>query len=453
MACRPRALTNPTTIDIDSDMAEIQPLRGLRYNLGHVGSLGDVVAPPYDVIDEEFCDQLYKRHPANVIRLILNRQEPGDDEESNQYTRAAMYLKNWQQEGVLEAEPHPALYVYHQVFEKEGREVTRAGFMCRVRLQRFGEGNIYAHEETHSAAKEDRLKLIRACKSNLSQIFGLYPDDQSTVQNTLESGVSWQNPVQATDHLGVVHQIWPVTDIGLISTVNKELTDRPIFIADGHHRYETACNYRDELEKSIGPLPDDHPAHYVLMMCVGMSDPGMIVLPTHRLFHGVPEFDSDELVSRLDDCFTCSIAGEGSDLAEGIWNQIEDEGDQGIIGLYTAKDDRWVLAKITEAGRQKLKQVAADRSEDWRELGVSILHRLIIDTLLDVANHPTPTYVRLVEDLVAGIDSGEAPLAALVMPASLEHIRTISEHGERMPAKSTYFYPKLLSGLVINALS
>ncbi|MFP6613729.1 MAG: DUF1015 domain-containing protein [Pirellulales bacterium] len=442
-------------------MAKIDAFPGLRYDLGHIGALSNVVAPPYDVIGAEFQDELYKQHPANVIRLILNREEPGDDEHSNRYTRAAKFLRQWLREGVLFREGDPAIYVYHQVFEYGGTQFSRRGFMARCGLERFGEGNIFPHEETMSGPKADRLNLTRSCKANLSQIFGLYPDPENEAQTILEEAIAAAAPIEAKDQLGVVHRIWPVTDINLISRLSAVIGPKPVFIADGHHRYETACNYKDELA-AADRLSPTHPANGVLMMCVSMSDAGMIVLPTHRLFRGLPEMTSGELAERLGDCFTTRTAGEGSDLAEVVWSEIESEGDQGTLGLFTGKDERWTVARITDAGRARMADIAADRSEDWRGLGVSILHRLVVDTLLAAAGYPKPGYVHLVSEVIESLNNNpeqtvenadrRLQLAALVMPATLQHIRTISEHGERMPAKSTYFYPKLLSGLVIHSL-
>jgi uncharacterized protein (DUF1015 family) len=432
-------------------MPDIQAFRGLRYDLGHVGSLSDVIAPPYDVIGRELQDKLYKKHPANVIRLILNRDEPGDDETNNRYTRAARFLKNWRSEGVLFSEADPAVYVYHQRFDHGGKTFTRRGVMARVRLERFGEGKIYPHEETMSGPKQDRLLLTRACKTNLSQIFGLYPDPASEAQELLERAVAGQTPLECTDHLGVVHRMWPISDVKTITALSGLLGPKPIFIADGHHRYETACNYRDELA-ARGPLDPNHPANFVLMMCIGMNDPGMIVLPTHRLFRGLPAMDSAELAAKLGDAFTSRVAGEGSDLANTVWQEIESAADQGSIGFFTQKDERWVVAKITPAGRQRMAQVAADHSDDWRDLGVAVLHRLVIENLLGAKDLPKPTYVHLVQEVVDELDGGDYPLAALVMPATLDHIESVSKSFERMPAKSTYFYPKLLSGLVLNPL-
>ncbi len=446
-------------------MANIQAFHGLRYDLGHVGSLSNVIAPPYDVIDAALQKELYDRHPANVVRLILNRAEPGD-EEDDRYQRAARFLKNWQREGVLRPEAQAAVYVYHQVFEHDGQEHTRGGFMCRVRLERFGEGRIYPHEQTHSAAKADRLRLINACRANLSQIFGLFPDEENATRQLLDKAIAGMVPLEATDHLGVVHRLWPVTDVRTVTQLSSLMGPKPLFIADGHHRYETACNYRDQLS-AAGGLPAEHPANFVLMMCVSMSDPGMVVLPTHRLFRGLPPLTADELRGRIDECFSTRIAGERSDLADLLWTEIASEGDQGTLAFFTSADERWVLARITHNGVQRLKALAPDQSDDWRGLGVSILHRLVMDNLLGATDLPKPMYVHSVSEVVNGLETGDTtgrdatgqqghggkfPLAAMVMPASLDHIRAISEHGERMPAKSTYFYPKLLSGLVINPL-
>jgi uncharacterized protein (DUF1015 family) len=432
-------------------MAEIQAFRGIRYDLGHVGSLSDVIAPPYDVIGPELQTELYEKHPCNVVRLILNRQEPGDSEANNRYTRARRFLRNWQSEGVLFTEADPAIYVYHQEFDAAGRHYVRRGFMARLRLSPFGQGEVFPHEETHSAAKADRLMLLTTCRANLSQIFGLYPDPECAAQTILEEAVAGLTPIEATDHLGVVHRMWTVTDPGIVASVSGVMGRKPVFIADGHHRYETACNYRQHIQDQGGMTPD-HPANFVLMMFVAMDEPGLAVLPTHRLFNGVPELTADELAAKLDGSFVCRRAGEGPELATTLWEDLETADDQETVALYTRKDNRWTLAQLTEAGSEQLAEVAADHNEEWRGLGVSILHRLIIEHLLDCTELPKPDYVHLVGEVIDGLTTGEHPLAALVMPATVEHIRQISLRGERMPAKSTYFYPKLLSGLVINPL-
>lgn len=442
-------------------MPQIAPFAALRYNLDHVGSLSDVIAPPYDVIDPELQERLYKSHPANVIRIILNRIEPGDEEDAR-YARAAKFIDQWKEEGVLKREEHPAYYVYHQRFEHEGKTINRRGFMGRVRLQPFGEGNIYPHEETHSKAKVDRLKLTTATRQNNSQIFGLYPDPDNEIITLLDQACEGIEPIEATDHLGVQHILWPVTDQAVLEKVSGLMEDRPMFVADGHHRYETACNYRTQVTQAEGELDRDHPANFVMTMLVGMSDPGMIVLPTHRLLRGTPKFTSQQIVERLGDAFECQILDGGIETAETAWKTMESADEQGRLALYATGDDRWVMARATEAAANQMKAFAETQSKDWRGLGVSILHRMVIDQLLGCEGHPKPTYVHEVGEIIEGMrgegsqaesDSDEPyTLAALVMPAKLEHVEAISLHKERMPAKSTYFYPKLLSGLAFNPL-
>ncbi|TVQ00876.1 MAG: DUF1015 domain-containing protein [Planctomycetaceae bacterium] len=442
-------------------MPIIAPFAGLRYDLDVVGSLSDVIAPPYDVIDPALQAQLYDLHAANVVRVILNRPEPGDDEDAK-YARAAEFFSRWQQEGILKRDPQPAFYVYNQQFQYDGQTILRRGFMGRVRLSKFGEGNIYPHEETHPKAKVDRLKLTKACGTNCSQIFGLYPDPENAAQELLERACDGVTPLSATDHLGVEHTMWPVSDPAVIAEVSELLRDKPMFVADGHHRYETACNYRDFLIEQQGPLPADHPANFVMTQLVSMNDPGMIVLPTHRLLRGTPQFSSDEIISRLGDLFTCQKLGQDVEAAAACWQRMESEDRQGLMAVFATGDSQWVLCDATEAATEAMRRVAPDHSEDWRGLGVSLLHRLVIDELLGAAGHPKPTYVHQVDEVIDGL-RGEASLgenesdepfsfAALVMPARVSDVEAISLHKERMPAKSTYFFPKLLSGLVFHTL-
>ena len=370
---------------------------------------------------------------------------------NNRYTRAASFYKQWREEGVLAAEADPAIYVYHQEFNSLGRTFVRRGFLCRQKLSRFGEGQVFPHEETLPAAKADRLMLTVVTKAQMSPIFGLYPDPKCEAQDLLDAAVAGKTPLVATDHLGVVHRMWPVSDVAVISKLSGLMGPKPIFIADGHHRYETACNYREQVFDS-GFLAPTHAANFTLMMCVAMDDPGLIVMPTHRLFRGVPTMTSDELAAKLRPCFTTQPAGEGPDTAVSVWEDIETGNQQGAIGLYTQKDGRWLIATVTPTGNSRMAEVAKEHTEAWRGLGVSLLHRLIIEDILGCKKLPKPNYVHLIEEVVDGLKTGEYPLAAVVMPATVAHVRTISLGGERMPAKSTYFYPKLLSGLVINPL-
>ncbi|MBQ7029488.1 MAG: DUF1015 domain-containing protein [Thermoguttaceae bacterium] len=434
-------------------MPNIQPFEGLRYNLAQIGSLSDVVAPPYDVIDPALQDALYEKHPNNVVRLILNKMLPTDDEQNNRYTRSARELKNWKEEGVLQKDSKPAIYVYHEIFTVGDKEYTRKGFMCGCEAVPFGEGMVFPHEITMSGPKLDRLMLTTACKTNFSQIFGLYPDEKNEVQNLLEEATLNLTPLEATDHLGVIHRMWVVDDQEVVAKVVEMMGPKPIFIADGHHRYETACNYRKQVREQ-GLLTTDHPANHVLMVCVAMEDPGLIVLPTHRLFRNVKEFSQEDLFALLGDSFAITTVGEGPTAAAKAWTMIEMQDDQGAMALYTGKDRKWSLIRQTEAGRAKMDEVAAERQPEWRALGVAILHRLVIDKLLGLEGHDKPKYVHEVAEVVENLENkaDEFPLAALVSPATVAQIQELSLVRERMPAKSTYFYPKLITGFVFKPL-
>lgn len=437
-------------------MPEIQAFRGLRYNLARVGSLSDCIAPPYDVVDSELQSKLYSLSPYNFLRLELNRREPTDRDENEVYERAGRLYRAWRSEGVLQAEPDSALYVYHQEFSVAGETYTRRGFMARMRLERFGEGKVYPHEQTHAKAKEDRLKLMRATRANLSQIFGLYSDSDNEIQEILEQKIAGVHGLEAVDHLGVIHRMWPVTDVQTIQQVSALIADREVFVADGHHRYETACDYRDELAK-VEELPASHPANFVLTMLVSMDDPGLVVLPTHRLLHGIPALTAEEICGRLTPYFDCEFVAEGPESAGSVWAEMERLDEQLILALFAKASGQWIRISARQEAADRMAEIAKEHSEDWQSLGVAVLHRLVFEDLLGLRDLPTPTYVHSVQEVIDGLQGKleqglDYAIAALVMPATIDHIQTISLNEERMPAKSTYFYPKLVSGLVVHPL-
>jgi uncharacterized protein (DUF1015 family) len=433
-------------------MPQIHPFCGLRYNLAQIGSLSDVISPPYDVVNRELQKRLYDQSRHNFLRLELTQAEEGDREDDI-YQRAAQTLRAWRSDNVLVADSSPSMYVYHQTFMLDQIPITRRGVLARMRLERFGEGKIYPHELTHAKAKTDRLKLTRATKCNLSPIFGLYPDSDNLVQEVLEQHIANMQSITATDHLGVEHKMWPVSNINLLGEVAALIENEPLFVADGHHRYETACNYRDELEAK-GQLTADHPANFVLTMLVSMSDPGLVVLPTHRLIKHIEPMTSEELRAKLEPLFEIEMMGNQPSDAESVWRHIQRLEDQTTFAIYSAASSEWLLLRATEAAADRLTEIAPDQSEDWRELGVAMLHRLVFEDLLHIPTDQVPTYVHEVSEVVEALSAGtEFQLGALVMPATVDHIRQISLNQERMPAKSTYFYPKLVSGLVVNSVA
>jgi uncharacterized protein (DUF1015 family) len=421
-------------------MADVRAFRGFRYHLGRVGELSAVVAPPYDVIDAALQDQLYAASPYNAVRLELTKAEPGEDK----YAVAAGALKDWLAADVLRQDSARSLYVYEQEFTVEGQTFTRRGFLGRVRLEPFGTGRIFPHEQTLAGPKADRLSLYRATGFNLSPVFGLYPDDTNEVFAKLEAVVRRQPPLVATDHLGVVNRLWVVTDTAAISQVIGLMGPKPVFIADGHHRYETGLKYLDD-QRAAGEVADDEsPANFCLMMLVSMTDPGLVILPTHRLVSGLPPLTAPQLVAALGDAF--EVVGEFSD-AGSCWEHVQLEADQRVLGFGTVGDGKWVAVRFTKP--ELMDQLAADHSADWRGLAVSILHKLALPRLGDA---PACRYVHLIREVTDAVTANECQLVALVPPVGMEHVERIAGNRETMPPKSTYFYPKLLTGLVFHSL-
>ncbi|HJZ59618.1 MAG TPA: DUF1015 domain-containing protein [Gemmataceae bacterium] len=430
-------------------MADIRGFRGFRYDLGQVGSLSDVVAPPYDVIDPTLQQRLYDQSPYNAIRLELTKDEPGESESENKYARAARTLKEWVATNALRQDTARGLYIYEQEFTAEGQTYTRRGFFARVRLEPFGTGRIFPHEQTMSGPKEDRLKLYRATGFNLSPVFGLYPDAEGEVFRKLEPFTLKSPPLVAKDHLGVTNRLWVVTDTAAISAVTGLMGPRPVFIADGHHRYETGLKYLEE-RKAAGEVPDDESApNFTLMMLVGMSDPGLIILPTHRLLSGLPALTTAQVREVLKGHFDI-VESFGANAAA-CWEHIEMDGSQSVLGFGTVADGQWFAAKLRDAA--VMGSLAPEHSADWRGLGVSILHKLVIDRLVkEKFGTPELKFVHLLKEVTDATAAKQCQLAVLVPPATMGHVERIASNREKMPQKSTYFYPKLLTGLVFNSL-
>ncbi len=432
-------------------MPEVQPFRGIRYDLGQVGSLSDVVAPPYDVISPEEQDRLYQRHPTNVIRLILNRREPGD-EELAPYRRAGQFFRNWQRQGVLFTEPDPALYIYEQQFQYQGQSYCRRGFIARVRLEPFGQGNIFPHEHTMPGPKQDRLLLMQSTGANLSPVFGMYPDTEDRSGPLLQQAIAGRTPLVATDEQGVVHRLWPLLDPEQIAPLTALVSAQPIFIADGHHRYETACEYLRQLE-SRGSLPPNHPARFVMMMLVSMNDPGMVVFPTHRVMQQPEGLSSAVLLNRLQEAVKVELQLSGLSRAEEAWQGVlATPEDQVPMAFYTPGDQTWSVVSLTAQGHRLMEQLAPQAPPAWRRLGVSVLQELVLKHALDLAEKPSTIYLHQISEVQKTLREHPGHWATLVLPPTMEQIRQISASGVRMPPKSTYFYPKLLSGLVFYSL-
>jgi len=443
-------------------MATVRPFRALRYNTRDPLSVALVTAPPYDCIGPELQDELHRIHPHNIVRLILGKEEAGDSADRNKYTRAAELLDKWTGGGVLVRDAEPALYFYQQEFDVEGKTYLREGFFARIGLEEFGAGRIYPHEETMSGPKEDRLRLMRATRANASAVFALYPDESNGVTALFHADGLGEPLAQTVDSDGVVHRLFACTDPDTLRRVSKELADKPFFIADGHHRYETALAYRKELQaagESIGP---DHPASSVLMMCVSMHHPGLVVLPTHRVVWGLPDLSTERLRDATAGHFewTELVGAEATSPRLSLHlRQAEacpEHGRRGhVFGLWTRDTTKAFLLKLKDP--KVMDRLAPDHSKAWRRLDVAILQKVLLEHDLPKAVKDAGalrlSYVHLAQQAFDAVHEEGADAAFVVRPLPVTSLQDVAREGERMPPKSTYFYPKVLSGLVINPLS
>jgi uncharacterized protein (DUF1015 family) len=341
------------------------------------------------------------------------------------------------------------MYAYEQEFTVEGQTFTRRGFLARVRLEPFGTGRIFPHEQTIAAHKADRLKLYHATGFNISPVFGLYPDDEGEVFAKIEPLIRNAPPITATDHLGVVNRFWAITDSHILSQLIGAMGPKPVFIADGHHRYETGLKYLEE-QKAAGRVQDDEsPANFCLMMLVGMSDPGLRILPTHRLVGGLPDIDTDKLEALLDEYF--EIVADFDSAAE-CWEQVQLEDSQNVLGFGSVSDGKWLVAKLKDA--KIMETLAPEQSSEWRGLAVSILHKLVLEKLVaeKLGGGAKCTYVHLLKEVTDSVTAKGCQLVCLVPPCSMQDVEEIAGHREKMPPKSTYFYPKILTGMVFHSL-
>lgn len=451
-------------------MADVRPLPGIRY--APESDLAAAVTPPYDVISPEAQARYYARDPRNIIRLELGRDERGDDELDNRYTRAALTFAEWRLSGVLRQDA-PALYLYEQRFSVPGAGGARKrrGLFARVRIEPWEEGVVLPHERTLSKPKDDRLKLTRATAATLSPIMALYDDPDGELAALLSKTARRKSEVAFTDEAGEEHRLWPLRDAALIARAGQFFRDRQLYIADGHHRYETALAYREELRETRRELPPDDAANFTLMALSAIEDPGLVVLPTHRVVRGIAPERLTVFRDELSAYFEVSPLGEPGGLA--TLNVTETlaaltaagEGGRRVAFVMVTPDGAFLLRQ-TAGGEDAMDALDPARagehtgvSEAWRRLDVAALHELVLTRGLGVNEQMVRagegvTYTRDASATIEAVRSGAdgAQLAFLLNPTPPTAIRDVARAGDRMPQKSTYFYPKLITGLVINPL-
>ena len=429
-------------------MADIRPFSGLRYDTARV-SLPDAVCPPYDVIGPAAADALRRRSPYNAVHLELPQAPPGRP--GDRYRAAADLLTAWRADGVLRADDEPALYLVDQTFTgPDGHERTRRGFVCLLRLEDFAARVVLPHERTHAGPRVDRLELLRATHANLSQVFLLYPDPGHDVGRALAAAAPAPSPaLEALDDDGNLCRLRPVSG-PVTAQVASLLTDRQLLIADGHHRYETALAYRDERRAAGDPGAD-----WVMVCLSSMDDPGLAIFPTHRLLKGVILPPFDELVARLRTVFDVTEQAGGGALActPALERVSGSAGPRKELGLYLPAEGRCLALVARDEASARL--TGRGLSPALARLSVSLLAELVFRDALGLDPDTLEghlDFAKSVDDAVAALEGGGYDLAAFLGATPMDEVRAVAEGGETMPQKSTYFYPKLLTGLVFNAL-
>ncbi|MDY6877443.1 MAG: DUF1015 domain-containing protein [Chloroflexota bacterium] len=429
-------------------MAIIRPFRGTRYNPEKIPDLSAVISQPYDRVRHGLQDKYYDLSPCNVVRIIKGKEQAGDGEMDNVYTRARDYYQSWLQEGILMREQSSALYVLHQTFTlPDGSTRTRQGLIAALELSRFDEGIVLPHERTLSGPKMDRLNLMRATAVNFGHIFMLYPGNH--INELLGAAIEKEPGFELHELFehDVVQRFWVVSDPEVIQAVVEEMASKQnLIIADGHHRYETALNYRDEMRAANPDAPPNAGFNYRMVTMVSMDDPGLVILPTHRLIHSYGRMSGQEVRERAKEYFDVRAVTDRAALEAAL---AAAKPSHPRFGFYDGS-----YAAITLRDPGMLERILPDRVPDWRLLDVAVLHELFIERTLgiDKAAVERKENIEYLRDAQMGydaVDKGEAEFLLVTNPTRMEQVRACTGAGEKMPQKSTDFFPKVISGLVM----
>lgn len=435
---------------------EIKPFRAFRFDAEVVGDVGRCIAPPYDVISPQQQEQLYNKSDYNIVRIIKGKTLPADDEGNNQYTRAADCLNTWIEQGVLKQDTAESLYTYVQDFELGGNSVQRLSFVALAKLEQFG-GAVKPHEQILTGPMLDRLNLRRATAAMFGLPFCVYEDKARIADEIISKSLRQAPLIDFSDEQDVRHRLFAITDQEDIDAIVEMMRGKSCIIADGHHRYTMALNYAKEVSNPA--------AYYQMLALANICHEGLVVLATHRVVGNLESFSLEKLLLELKADFEITEYGSDDPAAKSDARQkmlarmkAEYESDKNAFGIYAA-DRAFYVAVLRD--RQAMDQVAPQMSGPWRSLDVSVLHKLILEKCLGIgekrlAQGGNVEYVKdtanAIEELIAKIDSGRKQAAFFMNPPKVQQMQMVAEAGERMPQKSTFFYPKIYTGLTINRL-
>ncbi|MGQ9677708.1 MAG: DUF1015 domain-containing protein [bacterium] len=416
-------------------MADVRPFSAIRYNLDKVNDLSLVITQPYDKVTPKMRERYLKQHQFSFINLILPQG-------ADPYSTSAKICDRWLNDGVLIEDETPAFYILEEEFEVEGRRLRRKGFIGAIRVEEFEKGTVLPHEFTHSGPKADRLALLRATQKDYEQIFLLYPDPKGEVDQLLNAPSNDNPDLNAIDEFGVVHRLWRVTDREWTAALQQAMNDQVVLIADGHHRYETALNYRREIEQK-GNITSDAALRFKTAAFFKITDPGLIILPTHRLVKKI-ELSPAETLTRLEKLFTVEHVPD--EEAKSVLNRNKNKH---AYVVYLGKGQSYLLILRDPSAADQL--LPEDKSPEYKELDVVLLHALIIDNVFGIKPAQVEEkvlYERYWDDTIERVDKGEADCALFLNPTRPEQVQKLAVKMERMPQKSTDFFPKLISGMV-----
>ncbi|MGW8324761.1 MAG: DUF1015 domain-containing protein [Desulfobacterales bacterium] len=440
-------------------MAEVIPFRGVLYNPRKIDDMADVVAPPFDVISEQEQIQFHERHPQNIIRLTLGKITENDTPTDNRYTRAAECFKRWFVDDIILLDKDPAFYLTSMEFSFEGNRVTRYGLIALIRLEPFEKGIVLPHERTFSKVKSERLELMKTCHANFSPIFSLFSDEENRIGNKLMHVAQNKSAdIVFTDKTEQKHRLWRITDNSDHQYISDALKDKKIFIADGHHRYETALNYRNWLSTHASNFNGNHPANYVMMYLCSMEDSGLIILPAHRMLNEVPVEKRESLIQKAKKYFEIITIPYNDNSKENLSQFIsilKSNASKHCIGVCM-KDCPELHLLILKPGIME-NMFGDELPEVIRNIDVTVLTRLIFMELLGfdqarLDNEKLIAYSSIAEDAVNAVFAGRHDIAFILNPTKIQQVRDIANAGLIMPRKATYFFPKVITGQVMNSL-
>ncbi len=443
-------------------MPDVLPFRGIRYAASRAATLSRLIAPPYDSVSPALRDELAARSPHNLIHVTLGKEQPGDGPSDNKYLRAAQAFERWLVDGTLRPDAEPALYPLEQSFTgPDGRPRARRGLIAACRLYAYKEGIVLPHEKTLSGPRADRLELLKRVKANLSPIFSLYEDEGAEGHRALEAAIAGAGePVaEADSDDGTHHRLWRVEEPGAVETLRLVLASRKAFIADGHHRYESALAYRDMVDQEEPGLGPDAGHRFIMMTLCSMADPGLVIYPTHRLLSGMAGFELGRFLDQLGRFFTVDTLIEDLHRPAGrawaVARLAEHSGKSTAFLMVSAEDGKGRILTLRDDA--DLAGLPLPRNVTLRELDVTALHSIIFQHLLGLSPRSQELgenvrYEMDAGEVVTRTLSGEHQLGFLVNPTPMWQVQAVAESGETMPQKSTFFYPKLASGLVMRRI-